>query len=106
MNVKQLPGEGYSEHWSQYLVGQDTRVISGTLTFSLSRTGSYQHYVRFWGSNPELPGGKQVNLSGGLCGQSGDVDRVASVAGGSSRPGSGLASGKPRHALNLMQAVH
>lgn len=84
------------------------KIIFKTLTFSVSlslplsiwHTGSNQHYVRFWGSNPELPGGKRVNLPGRLCRQSGDVDRVSSVTGGGSHSGSCLASGNPTHALN------
>lgn len=66
------------------------------------QSGSGQHYVRFWGSKPEIPGGKQVNLPGWLCGQSSDVDRVSSVAGGGSRPGSGFASGNPTHAARAL----
>lgn len=56
-------------------------------------TDGGQHYVRVWGSNPEIPGGKQINLPGGLCRQSGVVDRVSSVASGGPCPWSGLASG-------------
>lgn len=73
-------------------------MFSVSLSLSMWFTGSDQHYVRFWGSNPELPGGQQVNLPGRLCGQSSDVDRVSSVAGGQSRPRSGLASGNPVNA--------
>lgn len=73
--------------------------LSLSLHLSIWRTDSYQHYVWFWDSNPELSGGKQVNLPGRLCGQSSDMDRVSSVAGGGSRPWSGLASGNhpPTH---------
>lgn len=61
--------------------------------FSFWCTGSDQHYVWLWGSNPELPGGKQVDLPSWLCRQSSDVGRVSSVAGGGSGAGLGLASG-------------
>lgn len=67
--------------------------------FPIWHTGSDQHYVWFWGSNPKLPGGKQINLPGRLCRQSSDVDWVSSVAGGGSRPGPGLASGTQIHTL-------
>lgn len=66
---------------------------------SIRHTGSDQHYVWFWGPNPKLPGGKQINLPGRLCRQSSDVDWVSSVAGGGSCPGPGLASGTQIHTL-------
>lgn len=61
--------------------------------------------MRLWGSNPELPGGSQVHLPSGLRGQSSDVDRVSSVAGGGAHTGSGLASGTSIHALAAFSAL-
>lgn len=104
-DMRQQPGQAYFScfRFSRRTKKTKRERVKGCLplSFPLSIwfTGSDQHHVRFWGSNPELPGGKQVNLPGRLCGQSSDVDRVSSVAGGGSCPGSGLASGKHTQAL-------
>lgn len=67
------------------------------LCLCCTQTGSDQHDVWFWSSNSKTSGCEQVHLLRRLRGSSGDVDRVTSVAGGGSRPWSGLAAGNPTH---------
>ena len=104
-HVKQQPVKGSSECYFQCFRFNQQDLTKVFCYLPLSITDSDQHYVRFWGSNPEVHGGQQVNLPGWLRGQSGAVDRVSSVAGGGSRLGSGLASGTATLHLQSVSAL-
>ncbi|XP_024137072.1 tetraspanin-33b isoform X3 [Oryzias melastigma] len=62
-------------------------------------TGRDQHHVWLRGPDPKVSGCKQVDIPRGLRGQSRDVDRDPSAAGGGAHAGSGLASDRRHRAV-------